>query len=188
MSTVSATPVPSPNSAVTIGRPIASTDPNAINKMMTAASNPSASLSGISNLENMSPPYSTVSPWTCTSLPRSSILVPRSTTSWYSRSRTCSSANAIGFVLLTCAAPCGSYGLVTLTPSSWSTFANRPSIADCTCGSSTPCVGLEHDLRVEPGAIRVRRFQLPLHVARLAVGQLHVGAVVRARRCRWPRR
>ena len=41
-------------------------------------------------------------------------------------------------------------------------------------------LGLEDDLRVEAGPIGVRRFELALHVARLAVRQLHVGPVVRA--------
>ena len=45
----SAEPTPRPNSAVPIGRPIASTEPKARIRMMTAASTPSISLAGSSN-------------------------------------------------------------------------------------------------------------------------------------------
>jgi len=41
-----ARPIPIPNSAVMIGRPIARRDPNAISRMNTAARTPMASLAG----------------------------------------------------------------------------------------------------------------------------------------------
>ena len=45
-SVTTASPIPMPNSAVMIGRPIASSEPNAISRMKTAASMPIASLAG----------------------------------------------------------------------------------------------------------------------------------------------
>ena len=51
-------PMPRPNRAVPIGRPIASTEPKATSRMMTAARMPRISLSGSSNSPNSSPPYS----------------------------------------------------------------------------------------------------------------------------------
>ena len=50
-----------PNSAVMIGRPIASTDPNAINRMSTAARMPISSLAGCVWSVNIEPPSSTCS-------------------------------------------------------------------------------------------------------------------------------
>ena len=41
-----ASPMPMPNSAVMIGSPIASSDPNAISRMSTAARTPMSSLAG----------------------------------------------------------------------------------------------------------------------------------------------
>ena len=61
-------PMAMPNSAVTIGSPIASTEPNATRRMKTAASRPNASVAGgFTPSEKMSPPSSTVSPGTFTS-------------------------------------------------------------------------------------------------------------------------
>jgi len=54
-----ASPMPMPNSAVMIGSPIARTDPNAINKMSTAARMPIASLAGCVWSVNIEPPSST---------------------------------------------------------------------------------------------------------------------------------
>jgi hypothetical protein len=48
-----------PNSAVMIGRPIASNDPNASNRMSTAARMPIASLAGWVGSVNIEPPSST---------------------------------------------------------------------------------------------------------------------------------
>ena len=59
--------MPMPNSAVMIGRPIASTEPNATSRMKTAASIPIASVAAARRSEKMSPPSSTVSPGTFTS-------------------------------------------------------------------------------------------------------------------------
>ena len=50
-----------PNNAVMIGRPIASSDPNAISRMTTAASMPISSLAGCVWSVNMEPPSSTCS-------------------------------------------------------------------------------------------------------------------------------
>jgi hypothetical protein len=47
---------PMPISALTIGRPMATTEPNAISKMTTAAANPIPSVAGTSPLTNGSPP------------------------------------------------------------------------------------------------------------------------------------
>ena len=56
-------PVPMPNSAVPIGRPIAITEPNAISRMTIAARSPMASLTPlIGFVANMSPPYSIFRP------------------------------------------------------------------------------------------------------------------------------
>ena len=129
--------MPSPNNAVPIGSPIANTEPKARIRMMTAAMMPRISLSGSSNSPKMSPPYSTVSPWIagCSS-PNSSIVLPRSVTSWKSRSVTSSWAKAIVPSWLIC---CGlSYGLVTCTPSCSTAKAMRAWSLSCTCGSSTP--------------------------------------------------
>ena len=56
-----ASPMPMPNSAVMIGRPIASSDPNAISRMRTAARMPISSLAGCVWSVNMEPPSSTCS-------------------------------------------------------------------------------------------------------------------------------
>ena len=69
------TPVPRPNSAVPMGRPIAITEPNAISRMIAAARRPSASLSGISKFANISPPYSMVRPSSSCGSPSRSISV-----------------------------------------------------------------------------------------------------------------
>ena len=54
-----ATPVPIPKNAVPIGKPIASTEPNARRKMIIAAKIPMASVVPlIGSVANMSPPYS----------------------------------------------------------------------------------------------------------------------------------
>ena len=50
--------ISSPINASPIGKPIARTDPKDRTRMMIAASNPSASLSGIGNSAKTSPPYS----------------------------------------------------------------------------------------------------------------------------------
>ena len=58
-------PVPSPNSAVPIGSPIAMSDPNANSRMTIAASTPMASVApseGRVAARGISPPKSTVSP------------------------------------------------------------------------------------------------------------------------------
>ena len=56
-------PVPTPNSAVPIGRPIASTEPNAISRMIIAASSPMASLVPfVAPVWKMSPPSATCRP------------------------------------------------------------------------------------------------------------------------------
>ena len=49
---ITAAPTPRPNSAVVIGSPIASTEPNAMSKMTIAASRPRISLSGRWNPAN----------------------------------------------------------------------------------------------------------------------------------------
>ena len=54
-----ASPSPIPNNAVMIGRPIASSDPNAISRMTTAARMPMSSLAGIVCSVNMLPASST---------------------------------------------------------------------------------------------------------------------------------
>ncbi len=54
-----ASPMPMPNRAVMIGRPMASTDPNAIKRMSTAARMPIASLAGWVWSVNIDPPSST---------------------------------------------------------------------------------------------------------------------------------
>ena len=64
LSRVSATePAAMPASAVPIGRPVASTEPNARVRMITAKPRPSSSDDGASNEENACPPYSMLAPW-----------------------------------------------------------------------------------------------------------------------------
>ena len=61
-SVIRAVPVPMPKSATPTGRPTASTDPNASNRMKTAKPKPIASDDGFSNSANTSPPSSTWRP------------------------------------------------------------------------------------------------------------------------------
>jgi len=66
ISAMSDSPQPMPNSAVTMGRPMASTDPNAISSTMAAAPVPIPSVAppyGVSALSTTSPPRLNVSPW-----------------------------------------------------------------------------------------------------------------------------
>ena len=92
----SAMPVPIPNSAVPMGSPIASTEPNAMRRMTIAASNPIASLVPlIGSVANMSPPYSIVSPSTSTWSPSAVISSPASRRSSADRSAKFSSAYAM---------------------------------------------------------------------------------------------
>src|SRR6476659_10246978 len=135
----SAMPVNSPNRAVPMGRPMASTEPKAMSRMMTAARMPSSSDAGSSNVLNMSPPYWMFRPCTSTLSPRSRIWVA---SDWYSawlRSDTSICANAIVPSWLICRPfVVGSNGLLTATPFSWSTCWNSPSMACCTSGVFTP--------------------------------------------------
>jgi hypothetical protein len=57
-----AMPQPMPNSAVMIGRPMASTEPNASSRMIAAASRPIASLENSAGSAKISPPSSTCTP------------------------------------------------------------------------------------------------------------------------------
>ena len=61
-----------PAIAVTIGRPIATTEPNAMRRMKTAARMPNISLAGGPSLLNPSPRNSTCTPPCCSALARSS--------------------------------------------------------------------------------------------------------------------
>ena len=54
--------MPIPTTAVTIGRPMATTDPNAISRMTMAASKPNASDAGMAPVWNGLPPNSTSTP------------------------------------------------------------------------------------------------------------------------------
>ena len=63
-SATSAEAMPRPNSAVPMGSPMASTEPKARMRMMTAAMMPRISLSGSTNSPNRSPPYSISRPST----------------------------------------------------------------------------------------------------------------------------
>ncbi len=57
-----AVPIPMPNSATPIGRPIASTEPNATIRMMIANASPSTSEDGCSNSAKTKPPSSIRNP------------------------------------------------------------------------------------------------------------------------------
>ena len=61
-SVMMALPRPMPNSATPIGRPMASTEPNATIRMTIAKPTPSASDDGSSNSAKMNPPSSTRTP------------------------------------------------------------------------------------------------------------------------------
>ena len=68
-SSTTAKPTPMPNRAVRMGRPMASTEPKAINKMTTAAMRPMASvLPGGRRVVKVSPPPSTCRPGPLASL------------------------------------------------------------------------------------------------------------------------
>ena len=128
---------PSPNSAVPIGRPIASTEPKAMIRMTTAARIPYSSLSGSSNSENRSPPYSIWTPGIGgSSSPASRMSLPSATSSSNGRSATSSWAKAI--------VPSAeiwlgwSYGLVTVMPSASSASAISSSNRSCTSGRRCP--------------------------------------------------
>ena len=56
-----ASPITMPARAATMGRPMASSEPNAIKRMTTAPSTPMTSLAGILNSPNIDPPSSTCS-------------------------------------------------------------------------------------------------------------------------------
>ncbi len=63
-------PVTMPKMAVIRGRPMASTDPKAISRMIMAARNPNASLENSLSVRNASPPSSMVVPGTSASSTR----------------------------------------------------------------------------------------------------------------------
>jgi hypothetical protein len=135
----SADAMPRPNSAMPIGRPIASTEPKATIRMMTAAMMPRSSLSGSSNLPNGSPPYSSCTPAGvgCSS-PKFRIFSPRSCTSVKLRSLIDREAKAISPFLLTC---CGFWsGNTTVTPGCWAAKSPIAFISACAAGSlAYPC-------------------------------------------------
>ena len=88
-----AMPVPMPNSAVPIGRPMASTDPNAMSRMIMAAAMPMASLAPfIPGLANMPPPNSMVRPGTSIFSARALISLPWSVNASPERSAKLTSA------------------------------------------------------------------------------------------------
>ena len=68
-------PMLMPNSAVTIGRPIATTDPNASSRITTAAARPNTSLDGIDPVSKASPAKSVSIPAARSGPARCSIVV-----------------------------------------------------------------------------------------------------------------
>ena len=112
-----------PASATPIGRPIASTEPNAMMRMMIAKPTPSASEDGTSNWANAPPPSSIRSPSSCGIAARMSS--PMRTVSSNDASDFASnSAYAIRPSLEICPSLPGAYGLRSdCTPGTLATWA-----------------------------------------------------------------
>ena len=144
-SATSAKPTPMPNIAVRIGSPIASSEPNAMSRMITAAAMPISSEAPSSGLSwNIRPPNSTCSFSPATSVPlavrtilRTSSIVDCFTS--LARCANCTVANATLPSFAVCPRPCAAYGLVMpVMPGTFTTSAKRCSIAACTSGVATP--------------------------------------------------
>lgn len=143
ISAVISAPVPTPASAIAIGRPIASTDPNAAISTKIANAMPSISELGGSRSRNMSPPSANSIPSISGAiemisspiLPPSAVVVPGSRISW--AYAIFPAPSALVEIWLP---PIGEYGLTTFTtPSICFVSSNSSDIAACTSGSVTPC-------------------------------------------------
>ena len=125
-----------PSSAMPMGSPMATTEPKAMTRMMTAASRPRASLSGSSNSSNATPPYATVGTAARSSAVASLMESPISTIESRSPRAELTWMNAMVRSLFTWLA--NSYGPCTLTPGSAERFLTAPERAVLTAGSSMP--------------------------------------------------
>ncbi len=133
-----ASPIPMPNNAVMIGMPIASNEPNAINRMMTAARIPIASLAGCVCSVNIEPPSSTCKRGEFASLAMVRIFDARSRGTSFAWTSKRISAYAIFPSRATKRLPAGSYGDVTLTTcGSLRNFSKTGSISFRTPGELT---------------------------------------------------
>ncbi len=166
-----------PNSAVPIGRPIASTEPNASSRMIIAARRPIASLAPpISASAKMSPPNSRRSPGTWTSAASFLISLPSAVNSSPERSAKLICAYAIFPLREIWRAPSAAYGLATSTSGIFcSTSSNSPSIACCTCGVVDTLAGGEDDLRLHLPVAEARLLEQVERLLALGAGQLELG-------------
>ena len=130
-------PAPTPATAIPIGRPIASTDPNARISTTTANARPISSDSGGWNSANTDPPISVRRPSIFGS--SSSIVTPiaADSVSLMSLARLIW-AKAIVPSSLICSAPNGVYGLMTSTPGISPTVWNTTDIGSAISGVVTP--------------------------------------------------
>ena len=132
-------PTTMPASAVPMGRPMASTEPNARIRMMMAKARPSTSELGGSNSAKTWPPSSTWRPGTSGSRAFTSVVRSAACSMVKSRGRpTRAKATVPSWEI--CWAPSGLYGDATLATSSIAATSVKNCVMACwTAGSVTPC-------------------------------------------------